>query len=55
MGRYVAEIKPPITRDVLGLCDEKRDFRKSGNDERVKEYRKAKKRVQKALKKADGA
>ena len=51
----VAEKKPLVTRDVLDLCDERRDFRKSGNDERVKEYRKANKRVQKALKKTDGA
>ena len=40
--------KPWVTRDVLDLCDVKRRHEGDG----PKEYRKATKRVQKALKKA---
>ena len=44
-----------MTRDVLGLCDEKRDLKKRRYDEEgVKENRKASKGVQKSLKKAKG-
>ena len=44
---------PWVTRDVLDLCDERRDLKKRRYEEEgAKEYRKANKRVQKALKKA---
>ena len=53
LGRNVAEKKPWLTRDVLDLCDERRDLKKRRYEEEgAKEYRKANKRVQKALKKA---
>ena len=53
LGRNVAEKRPWVTRDVLDLCDERRDLQKRRYEkEKEKEYRKANKRVQKALKKA---
>ena len=46
--------KPWITRDVLDLCDERRDFEKRQcKEEGAQEYRKDNKVVQKALKKAN--
>ena len=45
--------KPWVTKDVLDLCDEKRDFKKKRYEaEGAKEYREANRRTQKAVKKA---
>ena len=45
--------KPWVTRNVLDLCHDRRDLKKRRYEEEgAKEYRKANKRVQKALKKA---
>ena len=47
--------KPWVTKDVLDLCDEKRDLKKKGYEEEAegaKEYREANRRIQKAVKKA---
>ena len=45
--------KPWITKDVLDLCDERRDLKKKRYEaEGAKEYRKANRRIQKAVKKA---
>ena len=45
--------KPWVTRDVLELCDEKRDSKKRWYEEEgAEDYRKANKNIQKALKKA---
>ena len=42
-----------ITKDVLDLCDERRDWKKKRYEaEGAKEYREANKRIQKAVKKA---
>ena len=42
-----------VTKDVLGLSDERRDLKKKWYEaERAKEYREANKRIQKAVKKA---
>ena len=44
--------KPWVTKDVLDLCDEKRDLKKKGyKAEGAKEYRKANRRIRKAVKK----
>ena len=44
---------PWVTRDVLYLCDEKRNLKKKRyKAEGAKEYREANKRIQKAVKKA---
>ena len=45
--------KPWVTKDVLDLCDERRDLKKKRYEaEGAKEYREANRRVQKAVKKA---
>ena len=45
--------KPWVTRDVLDLCDERRNLKKKRYEEEgAKKYTKNNKRVQKALKKA---
>ena len=44
--------KPWITRDVLDLCDERKNLRKRYEAEGAKKYREANKRVYKAVKKA---
>ena len=45
--------KPSVTRDILDLFDEIRDLKnRQFKEEGAKEYRKADKRAQKALKKA---
>ena len=43
--------KPWVTKDVLDLCDERRDLNKRYEAEGAKEYREANKRIQKAVKK----
>ena len=45
--------KPWVTKDVLDLCDERRDLKKRRYEaEGAKEYREANSRIQKAVKKA---
>ena len=44
--------KPWVTKDVLDLCDERRDLKKKRYEAGAKEYREANRRVQKAVKKA---
>ena len=45
--------KPWVIRDVLDLCDERRDLKKKRYEaEGAKEYREANRRIQKAVKKA---
>ena len=47
--------KPWVTKDVLDLCDERRDLKKKRYEaEGEKEYREANSRIQKAVKKAKG-
>ena len=53
LGRNVAGKKPWVTKDVLDLCDERRDLKKKRYEaEGAKEYREANRRIQKAVKKA---
>ena len=43
-----------VTKDVLALCDERRDFKKKRYEaEGAKEYRKTNRRIQKAVKEAN--
>ena len=42
--------KPWVTKDVLDLCNEKRDLMKKRYVAGAREYRKANKRIQKAVK-----
>ena len=53
LGKERRRKKPWVTKDVLDLCDERRDFKKKRYEaEGAKEYREANRRVQKAVKKA---
>ena len=53
LGKERRRKKPWVTKDVLDLCDERRDLKKKRYEaERAKEYREANRRVQKAVKKA---
>ena len=53
LGKERRRKKPWVTKDVLDLCDERRDLKKKQNEgEGAKEYREANRRVQKAVKKA---
>ena len=53
LGKERRRKKPWVTKDVLDLCDERRDLKKKRYEaEGAKEYRKANRRVQKAVKKA---
>ena len=53
LGRNVAGKKLWVTKDVLYLCDERRDLNKKRYEaEGVKEYREANKRIQKSVKTA---
>ena len=53
LGKEHRRKKPWVTKDVLDLCDERRDLKKKGYEaEGAKEYREEKRRVQKAVKKA---
>ena len=53
LGKECHRKKTWVTRDVLDLCDERRDLKKRRYEEEgAEEYRKGNKRVQKALKKA---
>ena len=44
--------KPRVTKDVLDLCDERRDLKKKRYEAGAKKYREANRRIQKAVKKA---
>ena len=53
LGKERRRKKTWVTKDVLDLCDERRDLKKKRYDaEGAKEYREANRRVQKAVKKA---
>ena len=53
LGKVRRRKKPLVTKDVLDLCDERRDLKKKRyKAEGAKEYREANKRIQKAVKKA---
>ena len=53
LGKGRSRKKPRVTKDVLDLCDERRDLKKKQYEtEGAKEYRKANKRMQKAVQKA---
>ena len=55
LGKERRRKKPWITRDVLDICDERRNLNKKRYEaEGAKEYRAANKRIQKAVKKAYG-
>ena len=52
LGKERRRKKPWVTKDVLDLCDERRDLKKRYEAEGAKEYREANRRIQKAVKKA---
>ena len=53
LGKERRRKKPWVTKDVLDLCDERRDLKKKRYEaEGAKEYRKANRRIQKAVKTA---
>ena len=53
LGKERRRKKPWVTRDVLDLSDERRNWKKKRHEaERAQEYREANKRIQKAMKKA---
>ena len=53
LGKERSRKKPWVTKDVLDLCDERRDLKKKRYEaEGAKEYREANRRTQKAVKKA---
>ena len=52
LGKERRRKKPWVTKNVLDLCDERRDLKKRYEAEGAKEYREANRRVQKAVKKA---
>ena len=53
LGKERRRKKPWVTKDVLDLCDERRDLKKKRYEaEGAKEYREANRRIQKAAKKA---
>ena len=52
LGKERCRKKPWVTKDVLDLCDERRDLKKRYEAEGAKKYREANRRIQKAVKKA---
>ena len=53
LGKERRRKKPWVTKDVLNLCDERRDLKKKRYEaEGAKEYREANRKIQKAVKKA---
>ena len=53
LGKERCRKKPWVTKDVLDLCDERRDLKKKRYEaEGAKEFREANRRVQKAVKNA---
>ena len=51
LGKERRRKKPWVTKDVLDLCDERRDLKKKRYKAGAKEYRGANRRIQKAVKK----
>ena len=51
LGKERRRKKPWVTKDVLDLCDERRGLKKRFELEGAKEYRKANRRIQRAVKK----
>ena len=52
LGKECRKKKPWVTKNVLDLCDERRDLKKKRYEaEGAKEYREANRRIQKAVKK----
>ena len=45
LGKKRRRKKPWVTRDVLDICDEKRDLEKKRYEEGAKEYREANRRI----------
>ena len=52
LGKERRKKKPWVTKDVLDLCDERRDLKKKRYEAGAREYREANGRIQKAVKKA---
>ena len=53
LGKEDRRKKPWVTKDVLDLCDERRDLKKMRYEaERAKEYRETNRGIQKAVKKS---
>ena len=52
LGKERRRKKPWVTKDVLDLCDDRRDLKKRYEAEGAEEYREANRRIQKAVKKA---
>ena len=52
LGKERRRKQPWVSKDVLGLCDERRDLKKKRYEAGAKEYREANRRTQKAVKKA---
>ena len=50
LGKERRSKKPWVTKDVLDLCDKRRDLIKRYEAEGAKEYREANRRIQKAVK-----
>ena len=53
LGKECRRKKPWVTKDVLDLCDERRDLKKKRYEAGAKEYREENRRIQKAVKKAE--
>ena len=55
LGKVRRRKKPWVTKDVLDLCDDRRKLKKKRYEaEGAKQYRESNKRIQKAVKKANG-
>ena len=55
LGKERRRKKPWVTKDVLDLCDERRDFKKKRYEaEGAKEYREANRRIQKGSEESKG-
>ena len=53
LGKEGRKKKPWVTKDVLDLCDERRDLKKKRYEaEEANEYREVSRRIRKAVKKA---
>ena len=52
LGKERRRKKPWVTKDVLDLCDKRRNLKKKRYEAGAKEYREANRRIQKAMKKA---
>ena len=53
LGKERSRKKPWVSKDIIDLCDERRDLKKTRYEaEGAKEYREANRRIQRAVKKA---